>query len=183
MRKTFFTIGVLIPILLLCSQARAQALPTATARGSLQVGAGYTIAEPDYGQQSIKGATIFADYDFGTHIGIEADAHIVAFVTPLDLAENSYLIGPRFILPVKRFSIYAKGLLGYGDLVIQEQQDNIGHPGGFYFAFSVGGGVEYHATQHITIRAIDLEYQKWPNYGNGGITPTVYTFGAAYRFH
>ena len=72
--------------------------------------------------------------------------------------------------------------LGYGDLVILEQQDNIGHPGGFFFTYAGGGGLDYQLTNRITIRAIDVEAQKWPKYGNG-LSPIVYTFGAAYHFH
>jgi hypothetical protein len=181
MLKTFMTIGALASVLSLASMARGQALPTATAGGSLQVGVGYTIAEPDYGQKSIQGVSGFADFDFGTHLGVEADVHYVAFITPLDLAENSYMIGPRIILPYGRFKLYGKILAGYGDLVVQEEQDNIGHPSGFYFAYAGGGGIDIRATDRITVRAIDIEAQKWPNYGNG-LSPVVYTVGVAYHF-
>ena len=181
MLKTFKMIGGLALVLSVASIAGAQALPTATAAGSFQVGAGYTYANPDYGQKSIQGVSVFSDFDFGLHFGVEADAHIVALITPLDLAENTYFIGPRFILPHGRFKLYAKALAGYGDLVIQEQQDNIGRADGFYFAYAIGGGLDIRATDRITIRAIDVESQRWPNYGNG-LSPTVYTVGAAYRF-
>jgi hypothetical protein len=181
MLKSFLITGWLACVLSATSTGRAQALPTATAAGSLQIGAGYTYANPDYGQKSIKGASGFADFDFGKHLGVEADVHYVAFVTPLDLAENSYLIGPRIYIRQGRFMVYGKLLAGYGDLVVQEQQDNIGHPSGFYFAYAGGGGIDIRATDRITIRAIDLEAQKWPNYGNG-LSPIVVTVGAAYHF-
>jgi len=181
MLKTFLRLGSLAGVLLIPSLGRAQALPTATAAGSLQIGAGYTYANPDYGQKSIAGASGFADFDFGEHLGVEADVHYIAFKTPLDLAENTYLIGPRLLLHHGRFTLYGKVLAGYGDLVVQEQQDNIGHPSGFYFAYAGGGGIDIRATDRITIRAIDLEAQKWPNYGNG-LSPIVYTVGAAYHF-
>jgi len=181
MLKICLTLGALASVLCLTSSARAQALPTATAKGSLQVGMGATLAEPDYGQQSIKGVSGFADFDFGMHFGVEADLHYVALITPLDLAENTYLIGPRVMLPHGRFTLYGKLLGGYGDLVVQEEQDNIGHPSGFYFAYAIGGGLDIRATNRITIRAIDVEAQKWPNYGNG-LSPIVYTVGAAYHF-
>jgi opacity protein-like surface antigen len=182
MLKTLLTIGSLACVLSTTSVARAQALPTATSQGRLQVGAGYTYANPDYGQKSIQGASGFVDFDFGQHLGVEADVHYVAFVTPLDLAENSYLIGPRIMLSRNRFTLYGKILAGYGDLVVQEEQDNIGHPSGFYFAYAGGGGLDIRATDRITVRAIDFEAQKWPNYGNG-LSPIVITVGAAYRFH
>lgn len=181
MLKTFKMIGALASVLSVAAIAHGQALPTATAAGSFQVGAGFTYANPDYGQKGIQGFSAFADFDLGLHFGVEADAHVVALITPLDLAENTYLIGPRFILPHGRFKLYGKALAGYGDLVIQEQQDNIGRPDGFYFAYAIGGGIDIRATDRITIRAIDVEAQKWPNYGNG-LSPLVVTVGAAYHF-
>jgi hypothetical protein len=181
MLKTLMMIGAFATVLSFSTMGKAQALPTATAKGSLQAGVGYTYADPDYGQKGIQGVSGFADFDFAKYIGVEADVHYIAFITPLDLAENTYLIGPRFFLDHGRFKLYAKGVLGYGDLVIQEKQDNVGHPGGFYFAYAIGGGLDIRATDHITIRAIDVESQRWPNYGNG-LSPTVFTVGAAYHF-
>ena len=181
MLKTFMMIGALASVLALPSMGRAQALPTATAKGSFEVGFGYTYSNPDYGQKSIQGVTLYSDFDFGMHVGVEADIHYVALITPLDLAENTYLIGPRIILPHGRFKLYGKVLIGMGDLVVQEEQDNIGHPSGFYFAYAGGGGLDIRASEHLTIRAIDVEAQKWPNYGNG-LSPFVLTVGAAYRF-
>lgn len=181
MRKIYIIIGALASALSLTSIGRAQALPTATARGSLEAGMGYSIASPDYGQKTIAGVSGWAAFDFGLHAGVEADVHYIALVTPLDLAENTYLIGPRIILPYHRVKVYGKVLAGYGDLVIQEYQDNIGRAAGFYFTYAGGGGIDIRATEHITVRAIDIEAQKWPNYGNG-LSPIVYTFGAAYHF-
>ena len=180
MLKNFKLLVALAFVLSLTSPGHTQALPTASAVGSLQIGGGYTYAKPDYGQFTIKGISGFANFDFGQHVGIEADIHYIALVTPTDLAENSYLIGPRFILPYHRFKIYAKVLGGIGDLAIQEEQDNVGTQGGKFFAYAFGGGVDIQATHHIVVRAFDLETQHW-SYQNG-LTPTVITVGAAYRF-
>jgi opacity protein-like surface antigen len=181
MLKTLMTIGSLAGLLCFASLANAQgALPTATAKGALQVGGGFTLAEPDYGEKNIKGISGFADFDFRPHIGVEATVHYVALVTPTDLAEDSYLVGPRFIYPRGRLSIYGKALLGVGDLVIQETADNVGRSPGTNFAYAIGGGVDVRATRHIVVRAIDFEYQHWSYLT--GLTPTVITIGAAYRF-
>lgn len=182
MLKTFSTIGAFILALSLTSQARGQAIPTATAPASIQVGAGYSIASPDYGQKNLQGASIFADYDIGLHYGLEADVHIIDLRTPTDIAENSYLIGPRFILPYRKFKLYGKAQLGYGQFRVLETQDNQGQYNGFYFAYALGGGLEYRASHHIVVRAIDAEQQRWPSYGRNGLTPLVYTFGVAYHF-
>ena len=46
--------------------------------------------------------------------------HYVSVITPSDIGENSYLIGPRFVLfHRKRFNVYAKGLFGRGTFVYQ----------------------------------------------------------------
>jgi hypothetical protein len=181
MLKTLLTIGSLAGVLSLTSIGQAQALPTALARGNLQIGGGFGYAYPDYGQQNIKGISAFVDFDLFMHFGVEADIHYIALVTPTDLAENTFVIGPRYIYRKGRFAPYAKVVAGRGDLVIQETQDNPGKFSGNYFMFGIGGGLDIQATHHIVIRAIDLEYQRWPNLGNG-LSPTVVTIGAAYRF-
>jgi hypothetical protein len=180
MLKTFMTMGALAGVLTVSAIAKGQALPTATAAGNLQIGGGYTYAKPDYGDVSIKGATAFADFDFSPHAGIEANFHYIALVTPSDLAEDSIMVGPRFILPRGRLNIYAKAVFGTGDLVIQEAQDNAGRQAGYYFAYGFGGGLDIRATEHIEIRAIDVESQHWSY--QTGLTPLVVTIGAAYRF-
>ncbi len=162
------------------SVCQAQSLPTAEAKASLWIGGGLTYANPDYGQKPIEGVSGFADFDFGRHLGIEADIHYIALVTPLDLAENSYLIGPRLLVRHGRFTLYGKALAGYGSLVVQELQDNFGHAGGLYSAYAIGAGVDIRIGNRISVRAFDVESQRWPSYGNG-LSPTVVTIGAAYH--
>lgn len=179
MLKTLKTIGSLACVVLsISSICHAQAMPTATARTALQVGGGYTYARPDYGQRAIQGISAFADYDVGRHFGAEADIHYVSLITPLDLAENSYLVGPRFILPHGRYRLYGKALAGVGDFVIQ-QADGLNRIPGTSFAYAIGGGLDIVATKHIVVRAADFEYQHWSYLT--GLTPFVVTVGAAYR--
>jgi hypothetical protein len=181
MLKTLTTIASLAAVLSFTSAGHSQALPTATARGALQIGGGWSYAHPDYGQKSIQGITGFVDFDFAPHFGAEAEYHYIALETPTDLGENSFLIGPRFVLPRGRFSLYGKGLIGIGDIDIQEVQDNPQGGAGTYLVYGIGGGLDIRATQHLVIRAVDFEYQHWSY--QTGLTPIAYTFGAAYRFH
>jgi hypothetical protein len=181
MLKKLMMSGSLAFLLSASVYGRTQALPTATARGALQIGVGPTYAKPDYGQDAIKGVSGWADFDFSTHVGVEAAIHYVAFITPTDLAENSYVIGPRFSLNYGRISPYAKAVVGIGSLVIQEEADNHGRGNGSYLIYAGGGGIDIRATRHIVVRAIDFEYQEWPGLGNG-LTPLVATVGLAYRF-
>ncbi len=178
--KTLSILGALAAALFFSASAGAQALPTATAAGGLQIGIGYSYDKPDYGPNAWQGFTAFGDYDLSPHVGVEGDIHYIDIITPVDLAQNSYLIGPRFIYPHGRLKFYAKGLVGMGDMVAQETQDNQGAYIGSFFAYSLGGGVDYIANHHIVIRAIDMEYQHW-SYLNG-LTPTVFTAGIGYRF-
>lgn len=182
MLKTLIRIGSLAGVLSLTSIGSAQALPTATGHGGLQAGLGFTLAQPDYGQKNIEGFTAFADLDLTPHIGIDADIHYVALDTPTDIAENTYVLGPRYTFRKGRFIPYVKVVAGVGALVIQETQDNPGRYSGTYFMYGFGGGLDIVATHHFIVRAIDFEAQRWPGLGNG-LTPTVYTAGVAYRFH
>jgi opacity protein-like surface antigen len=145
----------------------------------LQAGVGWSYVKPDYGGLAIQGVTAFADLDFGLHLGVEGEYHYIALETPTDLAENSFFVGPRFILPRGKLSFYGKALFGVGNIVIQEVADNPEGGAGSYFAYGIGGGVDYRLTKHLVARG-DLEYQHW-GYLNG-LTPTAYTAGVAYRF-
>jgi hypothetical protein len=181
MLKNLLIAGSLAIMLSLASSGNAQALPTALAKGQFQVGGGWSIASSDYGQAKIKGISGFADYDVLLHWGIEGDVHAVSFWTPDDIAENSYLVGPRFIFHKNRYKAYIKGLAGVGSLVIQNPQNHPYEFGGTSFAYALGGGVDVIIKPYLVVRAVDAEYQHF-DYVNG-LTPIVFTFGAAYRFH
>jgi hypothetical protein len=159
--------------------AGAQATPTASRSGSLQIGAGFTYVIPDYSQAHDKGPTFYASYDFTQHIGIEGDIHYASIISPDDVGEDSYLIGPRYVINHKRFSPYAKLLFGVGQLNLQF--DTSPHTKTSHFAYAVGAGLDYKLTRSINVRAFDFEYQEW-NYLSG-LTPIVMTIGVAYQFH
>jgi opacity protein-like surface antigen len=180
MLKTLLKIASFAYLISLSSIGHAQALPTAVAKGSFQVGGGFSYAHPDYTPKNIQGISVFGDFDFTRHIGVEADLHYITLITPGDLGETSYLAGPRFIYPKGRFKIYGKALFGTGTIVIQEVQDNPEGGAGTYFAYAIGGGLDIQVTNHIVVRAPDVEYQHWSF--QTGLTPTVLTIGAAFRF-
>lgn len=193
MRKTLSTIGLLASLLSLASIGHAQALPTATGQGRMQVGGGFSyaipnfwttsIGDPAFANNGIGGITGFANYDLNAHFGAEADFHCLALITALDRAELSFLVGPRVMLHRGRYTLYGKALIGIEDLFIQEQQDNYGVQSGAGSVYAFGGGLDFHYNDRIVIRAFDYESQSWPGYGTSGISPTVITFGVAYRFH
>ena len=162
-----------------CASIHAQALPTATRR-PVQIGLGFSVAAPDYGERYIQGFSLFGDIGLARRLGVEGDIHYVSLRTPTDVGENTYLIGPRYnLLHQDRFNAYIKGMGGVGRFVYQLGYFQQPHTNTFA-AFSFGAGMEYRASRHINVRAIDIEAQKWPNYSPHTLSPFVITFGAAY---
>jgi hypothetical protein len=194
MRNTLMTIACLAGLLSLPSMGRAQAAPTASGMGKTQLGAAFSYAipsfwttsstnsDPQYQFESIGGVTGYGSYDFTPHLGVAGEFNCLCLITSLDRAELTYLVGPRVMLPYGRFVIYGKALAGIRDLYIQEQQDNHGVQSGSNIGYSIGGGLDIFYNQKIVIRAIDYESQSWPGYGTNGISPSVFSFGVAYRF-
>lgn len=160
--------------------SHAQAAPTATRGGSFQLGGAFSFAKPDYGQKNIKGFSAYGDYNFTRHLGIEGDIHLNSVFTPTDIGEDSYLIGPRYVFHFNRLQPYAKFLGGFGRF--KYQYDYTPHTAYTYGIYAFGGGLDYHLSRHLNIRAVDFEYQNWPGFGANGLTPMVWTFGAAYAF-
>ena len=158
----------------------AQAVPTATRAATAQVGAGVSLASPDYGTRYIKGVSVFGDLDLGAHLGAEFDVHLVSYITPTDIGQDTYLVGPRYTYRRKHLNVYGKGLLGLG--TFQYQYDNIPHYHDSYFIYALGGGLDVDLSRHVVLRAIDFEAQRWPGYRQDGLTPFVTTFGLAYAF-
>lgn len=136
------------------------------------------MASPDYAPHKIEGVTVYGTFDFTRHWGIEGDIHKVSLITPADVGEDSYLLGPRYVFRHDRLSPYTKALLGIGRF--QYQFDTAPHAAFTYKIYSLGAGLDIKATQHINVRAIDLEYQRWPGFDGNGLTPIVGTVGVAY---
>lgn len=161
--------------------SHGQAIPTASKIGSIQVGVGGYLANPDYAQTKIKGLTFYGDYDFTQHLSAEAEIHY-SVITPSDISEDSYVAGPRYVVRHKKVDAYAKALFGVGRFGFQV--GSYSNPStGSYFEYALGGGVEYSPTRKINVRLFDFEVQKWPGFPTNGLTPFVGTIGVAYVFH
>lgn len=164
----------------LSALSHAQAVPTATRSGYLQVGGGVSLARPDYTDVFDQGLSAYVDYDFTRHIGVEAIYHNTSMITPKDVGEDTYLIGPRYVFRKDRFNPYVKLLGGIGQ--IKFQFDNVPHTTYTYSVFAAGGGLDIRVTNHINIRAIDIEAQMWPSFKPHSLSPFVATVGVAYTF-
>jgi hypothetical protein len=180
-RHTLF--GCFACFLGLATWSHGQAVPTASrALGAVQVGVGGTFVSPDYTTETAKGLAIYADVDLTHHVGVEGDVHFASLITPNDIGENTYLIGPRYVIQRQRLNFYGKLLFGIGQF--QFQQGSYGNgTSATYGVYAFGAGLDVRATHHINVRAIDFEYQKWPGFAPSGLTPTAITVGVAYVFH
>jgi hypothetical protein len=162
-------------LLVLVPSLRAQAVYSADKKSMLQVGAGVLYLKPDYVDTSIEGASIWADYDFRRFIGVEADIHIGSIITPSDISENSYFVGPRFMYHRHKITAYGKFLFGRATITNQDNNQSSS-----YNAYAFGGGVEYRIMRKINIRVVDFELQQWPNFEPNTLSPLAISIGASY---
>ncbi|SNT39270.1 Outer membrane protein beta-barrel domain-containing protein [Granulicella rosea] len=158
--------------------ASAQALPSAAGGGgTVQVGVGGTFLNPDYGSKNNGGITAFADYDFMRFVGVEGEAHFGGLISPSDITENTYLAGPRVSYHYNKLTGYGKALFGRGTILNQDTGQSSA-----FFAIVYGGGVDYRITQHINIRCIDFEQEKWRAFEPHTLSPYTVTVGVSYVF-
>ena len=125
------------------------------------LGSGYTL---QYGQRKMAGIAGFVDFDTKRRLGIEAEGRWLEYFQTANVHAETYSIGGRYHFDVGRFQPYAKGLVGLGDFNFPY---NYAH--GRYFVVTAGGGLDFRWTHRIYIRAVDFEYQDWPNFTFGNM--------------
>jgi hypothetical protein len=129
-----------------------------------------------YGQRKMLGATAFAEMETKRRIGIEAEGRWLEFHQTANVHAETYSIGGRYHLDLERFEPYAKGLVGFGDF---DFPYNYAH--GRYLVVTAGGGVDFHWTHRIYVRAADFEYQDWPQFTFGNMTSLNVSAGLRVR--
>jgi opacity protein-like surface antigen len=183
--KNFLPIACLAVLMSLALSAHGQAAPAGERHAGMQIGAGWSIANPDYDTSHVQGLSIYGDLSFKRHLALEGDIHRASSIIPDGVGVDSYLVGPQFAFHRNRFHPYAKVLLGFGrfkEKVPAEAANTFKINAYTYKIFAFGGGLDYNLTRRINVRAFDFEYQEWPGYKPSGLTPYVYSFGAAYVF-
>ena len=85
----------------------------------------------------------------------------------MNINEDNYLIGPR--VPILRslhgrFTPYGKVLFGFANMNFEYS-----YAYGRFTDIAYGGGVDLKLTQAVHLRALDFEYQQWPNWINGSL--------------
>ena len=166
-----------------CGIAGAQALPAAS-REPLEVGAAFSFGSPGYQDTTtyVEGFTLFADAPIKRRLSAEVDWHYDSVITPIDVGEDTFLVGPRFsVIKEDRANIYVKVMGGVGHFDYQKGIYANPHVES-YGVLAFGAGIEYRISRYLNLRAVDLEFQKWPGFQPSGITPVVASTGLAYRF-
>jgi opacity protein-like surface antigen len=168
------------------ARLHGQAAATASRVGDLQIGAMFNLANTDYRPNYFKGYGFYSTYDFKVHVGIEGEFHQINDPDATeDIYERTYEIGPRYVLHYGRFAPYAKvmygrGVFNYPPVFGDPKTGPIANLA--YNIFAIGGGVDYHVLAGVNVRA-EYEYQQWLSFPPNGLTPRIFSVGAAYRFH
>jgi opacity protein-like surface antigen len=159
--------------------AHAQADPTASGPGSnVTAGGGVSVFQEDYGQRYIGGYFAYVDVHPQWRYGLEGEVRFLRFHTNENVTETNYLGGVHVYLRPQAFRPYVKLLAGVGQINFPF---NLGT--GNYLAIAPGAGIDYIVSDRITIRAIDFEYQEWPQFTYGALHPYGISVGVSYRIN
>jgi len=182
--RGLFVIVLLAAALAAGRFAHAQVAPSADAGGArLSAGgtaSGYLLG---YGQVKIMGASAFVDGDTKRHIGFEGEARWLLFHWKLsdtgpsaDESASTYLAGPRYSRYYGRFQPYVKGLVGVGYFNYPyhygKETDLVVAP---------GCGFDYRINRRIRWRAVDFEYQLWPQFHYGQMSSAGVSTGLRFK--
>jgi len=161
-----------------CAHAWSQVAPSAYASPlSFSVGAEGSGFNPDYGPNWIYGGGIFLDLKFNRWIQVEAEGRWLRAHQFDNIYEDNYLIGPRIpIHQFKRAEPYGKVLVGIGTMNFQ---DNYAY--GRFTDVALGGGLDLALSKRLTFRAVDFEYQLWPTWVDGTLSPYGASVGISYK--
>jgi len=168
--------------------ARAQVVPSATARQiSLTAGALASAFQPDYAGGGVAqtspnrlyGTGVYIDVGFTRWVQLEAEGRWLRFNEYHKISQDNYLIGPRIpIYPLRFWKVtpYGKVLFGYGKMNFEYN-----FAWGRFTDIAYGGGMDVQLSKRISIRAIDFEYQQWPDWLNTSLHPYGFSAGIGYK--
>jgi len=178
MKRRHVGLSLLRVALLLASAGTVfgQALPTATGPGSsVRVGGGVSDFRVNYGQVWLGGGQLWVDTNPHWRLGIEAEARWSrSSRDPHGPQQRTYLAGPRLSLAPGRVEPYVKALAGRGTFTFPFH-----YATGSYFVVAGGGGLDIHRGRW-QIRAVDVEYQVWPQFTYGRLGQYGVSAGVSY---
>jgi opacity protein-like surface antigen len=174
---SFFLFGV---VLLATRPAamQAQVAPSAYKSPiSLTVGGTASLFNPDYLTNNLGGFGAYADVNIFRGIGVEVEGRWLHLHEFEGISQDNYLIGPRVqFMHFWRARPYAKALVGFSNMNFEE-----GIGSGRFTTLAFGGGIDIHVTHRWSVRAIDAEYQYWPSFLDGSLSPYGVSAGVSYR--
>ena len=171
--------------------AGAQVVPSATGRQvSITAGGMASAFQPDFaynwqnnypvaqaGPKPLLGVGAYVDIRLRRWVQFEAEGRWMRWNQYQGIYQDNYLIGPR--LPVYRFwkaTVYGKALAGYSKMSFDTFGDH-----GKFTDIAFGGGVDIKLTKKISFRAVDVEYQYYPWWGNTTLSPYGASVGVGYK--
>jgi hypothetical protein len=155
----------------------AQASPSASRHAEAQVGIGYVIAYPDYGNNYLNGIAVYADLDFRNHLGTEFEYHHIGGGDNLaGETESSYELGVRYSRHYGKFQPYGKFMVGGGVF-----DHHLAGKDGQYKLYAFGGGTDFRILRSVNLR-MEFEQQEWFRFQPHGLSPNFVTIGFAYHF-
>lgn len=171
----------LLLVFLFCTgalAARAQVVPDATDKSiSLTAGGLGSLFQPDYGPNHLMGLGVYADLKLSRWIQVEAEGRWLRFNQFANVNQDNYLIGPR--VPIRTFgrvTPYVKLLAGVGRMNFQYN-----YAYGRFADIAFGGGADVRLNRRWSLRAVDFEYQKWPDWAFGSLAPYGVSVGIGYK--
>ena len=158
--------------------SQAQVAPSAfRSPFSLTVGGTTSVFDPNYIPTKLVGLGVYVDVNLFHGIGVEGEGRWQRFHEYQGISQDNYLIGPRVQLRhFWRARPYVKALGGISNMNFEE-----GIGTGRFTTLAFGGGVDLHLTRRWTVRAIDAEYQYWPRFLGGTLSPYGASAGISYR--
>lgn len=159
--------------------ARGQALPTATGPGgfAIRIGGGISSYQSDYSKRTLGGYTIYGDIEQTRSLTIEVEARVLRRNQEVGTHETTILVGPRLGHRTRYGTPYGKLLVGEGWFHFPYD-----YAEGKYLVIAPGAGLDIPIREsRFTVRAVDFEYQSWPNFTFGGLHPYGLSAGVLFR--
>ena len=177
----------------------AQVVPAATARQvSITAGGMASIFQPAFAgaftssdnptpipqasPQPLFGIGAYVDVKLSRWVQLEAEGRWQRFNEYYSVYQDNYLVGHRLpVYRIKRATVYAKALVGFSEMNFGTYY--YGQPAGHgrFTDLAFGGGVDIKMTHRLSIRALDAEYQYYPDWGNTTLSPYGASVGIGYR--
>ncbi len=178
MRSTALLLA-LVGLCIAPTTMRAQAVPTASGPGSyIALGGGVSAFQQDYGRRVVGGGCVFADINPTWRFGLEAEARWLGWHGAEDVSETNYLAGVRLAARSHTVRPYAKFLVGDAHIVLPFR-----YASGDFLAYVPGAGVDYEVNDRVSVRAVDFEYQLWPQFPYGELRPYGISAGLSFRLN